>query len=195
MKILKDRRGVTLMEMIVAIGVFLILSVLLVDIYLLLSRAQGFLRSQSEVVSESSRILGEMAAVIHTGRIDYDSYPPIPNVRDQLHIINQDGVRISWRVNDQLGPEGCLDEQHKPCLQRRAGGDIWRDVVRSVLRVRKASFFAFPEENPFDEAGEAVNQQPRVTIMLELEKTEKRVGETPSPIVMQTSISPRFYAR
>lgn len=177
------RRGFTLIETIISVGIFLIVSVVLVDIYLLVSRAQGSLRGSAGVMNETGRVVDEMAQVLRTGRIAYERYPEgVAVPTDVLHIVDQSGKAISWRVV-AAGVDGCVDS---PCLQRWTEQTGWANVLRSGLRVRRAIFGATPK---------AETQQPRVTILLEIEPVTLVVNQSADTTPLQVTVSPRYYER
>ena len=181
---MRNPRGITLVEMIVAVGIFMIVSVVLVDIYLLVSRSQGSLRGSAGIMNETSRIMDEMVISARTGRIAYERYPagqPLPT--DTFHIVDQFGQQISWRVA-AAGVENCVDA---PCLQRWTEQTGWSNILRSGLRVKRAVFSVSPQQPG--------SSQPRATITLELEPKTFGVNRETQATPLQVTVSPRYYEK
>lgn len=176
-------RGFTLVETIISVGIFLIVSVVLVDIYLLVSRAQGSLRGSAGIMNETGRVMDDILLSLRTGRIAYERYPEgaaLPT--DVLHVVDQSSRAISWRVA-AVGVDGCVNA---PCLQRWTEQIGWVNVLRSGLRVRRAVFNATPKADA---------QQPRVTILLELEPITRSANQNADTTPLQVTVSPRYYER
>ncbi|MDO8435721.1 MAG: type II secretion system protein [bacterium] len=181
---MKTQRGFTLVEMVVSIGIFLIVSVVLVDIYLLVSRTQGSLRGNAGIMNETARVVDEMVLSLRAGRIAYERYPqgePLP--ADTLHIADQFGKQITWRVA-AVGVDGCIDA---PCLQRWTEATGWANILRGGLRMRRASFAVSPEVPG--------TEQPRVTILIDLQPVTAGVHDDAASLPLQVTVSPRYYER
>ncbi|MBI3963481.1 MAG: prepilin-type N-terminal cleavage/methylation domain-containing protein [Candidatus Kerfeldbacteria bacterium] len=199
-----NRRGLTLMEMIVVVAVLSITIVVAIDIFLNLSKLQRRASAQQEVQSDARYLLEAVVRDVRSGTVDYAFYGgSITNPETILVVRDPDGNQRQYQYEpgaqkirfcmcnlssptscpdpgDLLVP-GCIDDTDTP---------TWQDVTPPGITIQSAVFTIIPMEDPFD-LTTGVDEQPQVTISLG-STSPQLGGET---LFLQTTASSRAYQR
>lgn len=194
-----SRRGFTLMEMIVVLGLFSIVMVSASDIFLISNRTQRKTLNLERVQSDARYAMEAMVREIRSGAIDYPWYEsngkPIGETgpTDTLAVIDGQGDRIVMYKSDQCG-----DSDAQSCLVVELNGGDPQVLTPRGVNVFKAAFYIRPNVNPFSFDGStgqyASDVQPRVTISLVVESTSIDPRER-AIIYLQTTASSRNFRR
>lgn len=194
----KPRRGLTLMELLVVLGVFSSTVAMTSAIFLQANRAQrrvlGITAAQADLRFAMEAIVREMRA----GRIDYGRYAASGGVSlpaDRLFVLSADGRRLEFFVEDDAAtcPAGVSG-----CLAIRVDDDKVQAVTSAGVSLDRAVFVIDPPVDPFaldeDTGLYLADRQPTVTVALRARTAASR----PEDVVvmdMQTTVSARTYVR
>lgn len=199
---LPARRGFTLMELLVVLGLFSTVVVASSDIFLLASKAQrkvfGLERTQADARFTMEAIVREM----RTGAVDYAYYAnrgtPLGVPDHQLALIDSTNTKLLFSVSDSSTESACADVASRPCMLVTIGTGAPVAISPKGVKVRTAKFYLAPVIDPltFDPmtGTYSSNVQPHVTIVLALESTTERVDEQ-SVVYLQTTATNRGYRR
>ncbi len=194
------RRGFTLMELLVALGIFSMVVTAASDIFLMTSRAQRKIFAMERAQADARLALEAMIREVRSDRIDYASYAggvPVPS--DILYLRDSRGESIDFRISrTEAENDLCADAASRPCALVKVGsGDIAAITPRGV-RVLQLKFLISPTVDPMaiDAAtGTYLSDlQPRVTVIMDMEALGERAGES-SLVYTQTTATSRQYRR
>ncbi|MFH0819369.1 MAG: type II secretion system protein [Patescibacteria group bacterium] len=186
-KIIKKNKGFTLIEIVVATGIFLIIFVIISDLAITFNRNPQELIYQKKLEREVDYCMEFLAQKIRTDNIDYSAYisdgqdltSSADNPSDRLYLINQYGEHDNFYVSSNLYYDN---------------GAVGENVNSANVVFDNIYFYIYPATDPFSEAS-TVNYQPRVTVSLQAHYTEDGVDYNDISIILQTTISSRFYDR
>lgn len=159
-KFLSKQKGFTLIEAVVATAVFAFIITAILGVYIAISQLDTKTRAQRAVAQNARYITEFIAKEVRNGKIDYASYPSqsAHTIESDLYIINQAGEQERFRLNGQ-----------NIQLIKAAGTS---NLNSSSVKVNKFRVLVAPNTNPFTTTRPpTVNEQPRATIILELEYT------------------------
>lgn len=199
----KNRRAFTLVEILVAIGVFAMLSSIFTMIYATISKNQQRSKASQLLLNNSLYVLELMARDIKNNELDYNFLLSGGECNDAANPRNciifkrpdntlgaftqsDDGTSLWYSVvNCQSYPSSCSFLQAEGAeLLSPTLNDIQLDYVRFLVEPIN--------ENPYQ--SQATNQQPRVTIVLQTSYITSRESEKIS-YTLQTTVSSRIYKR
>ncbi len=154
--------GFTLIEAVVAAGVFAIAATSIVGIYISIQGLNSRSRSL-EAVQQNIRFINEdLTKIISNGSIDYASYNnlvPQPSAAN-LYLIDKDGTKIwVYRTGDSL------TIQKTPV----AGSAVSSAYTGSDVRVIGFKVYITPQSDPFPPSILTTKEQPTITIYAEFE--------------------------
>ncbi len=189
--------GFTLMELLVALGIFAISVGLIADLFLTASRQQARTVVLSRVQGDARLIMETIAREFREGTLDFRSGIPT----DVLALQTGDGEllqlrRVARGDTDRPCPSGVA-----ACLYigRGASADplAWAPLTSAEVDVDAFQFWRTPTADPnawnVDNNRYLSNEQPRVTVRLQL-SAAGRPGER-STIEAQTTVVSRAYRR
>lgn len=193
MKSSKSQSGFTLVEMVVAVGLFSIVSVLIAQLFVLFNRSQIRSSLQQQVQSDARIMMAQISDRIRAGSIDYASYAggTITSPETTLLLLDENGlsVTIAQSSSDTL----CPSAQAVPCLLlSEDGGSTFTPLSSENFTVDTVNFYIDPSTDPAEPAGP--NIQPRVTFSLELTGISNDPAQQVST-TLQTTVSSRVYFR
>ena len=192
----KHKKGVTLLETMLSISIFVVVSMQVTDIFLTATRANRRIEARSVVEQELRRWSDEIARELRTGEIDYDRYlgPEHGQALDadgvdklfvwgrageQVHFYKDDAEDRLWieRIEDILSPE------------------VYEPLSDRVI-VDELKFLIYPFTNPFEISGGGYlsDAQPRVTIVASGRLREPLKDED-GAIQFQTTLTSRVLRR
>ncbi len=180
--------GFTLVEIIVAMAVFVTALIAVSAIFTYANRSQRTTLAVSETGSDARFALEVIAQQVRRGSIDYASTPYggtiAANPQDVLVLRDSSGNQVWFRRNASGG---------RGIVEMSEDGVTWVDLTPPTVSVDVLKFYLSPATDPFA-ANPATNQQPLVTIVMASSSTA--VGtETVLPAYLQTSVSSRQYVR
>lgn len=185
-------KGFTLMEMLVAVAIFSMVTVAASNIYILATRTQRKVAAALSVAGTAKSVLERISRDIRTGRIDYPAYSGALAVQgENLMLRDESGEQIAYRR--ETDPAACLGGE-APCVVVQSG-----ETARAIpagLAAERLTFIIAPTEDPYDidEASGTYPSDlaPRVTIILSL---RDRSDPEAAAITFQTTVVGRTYVR
>ena len=212
-----NAKGFTLIEMLVAIFVFVVVVVAVLDLFMIAQRAQRTAASLENLQDDMRFSLNRIADEVRDVSIDYAEYAksgiPIDPIagNDELIIHTFDGASMHFKVGKADGGE-CLNSGDTATLETQRcllikenanapAGDPasqWHSMTANGVSVDELKFYITPTTDPFEYNETAKqydsNLQPRVRIVLtgssKIQQSDTRVS-----IPLQTLISTREYRR
>lgn len=183
----KNQKGFTLMEMIVASGIFAIVSVITSQLFITNSRAQNRSGVSQKVQSDARVMMSQLSDRIRYGTIDYEAYAAsIVSPVEQLNLIDEFGVNVVVRKGTSVCPPNS-----SPCLEISEDGGPFFPMSSKNFKVNVVQFYLDPPTDPNPVSGPAGTIQPRVTFILGIQASARdaEVGTT----YVQTTVSSRQY--
>lgn len=191
----KFQNGFTLVEMLVAMSVFVIAATAATDLYISASKMSRAVRSRERLQNEARFAFETISREIRTGTINYQAYgSPVSVPENTLNLLDRDGNQEIFRMATQ--PSECASGGF-PCLlicdlaacsALTTGKIIW-DEVR---------FYVSPQNDPFlfDPASGnyAASVQPHVEIFARMH-VQSALPEEAASITLQTGVTSRVYKR
>jgi prepilin-type N-terminal cleavage/methylation domain-containing protein len=191
MKKNNKQSGFTLVEMVVAVGLFSIVSVLIAQLFVLFNRAQVRSSLQQQMQSDGRVMMAQIADRIRSASIDYVSYGgAISFPDDTLFLIDEDNVAVT--IAQTSIAANCPSAQSTPCLVISEGGADFSPLSSDSFTVDQVQFFIDPSTDPAESGGD--NIQPRVTFAIEMNAINSSSIQQVSAN-LQTTVSSRVYFR
>lgn len=196
-KLFRARRGLTLMELLVVMGVFSMTVAMTSAIFIESNRAQRRVLALTAAQADLRFALEAIVREVRGGQIDYGTYEgsggvPIPT--DKLLIKSADGSRMKFyaETNPTICPSNVTE-----CLAVDVDGQA-QSVTSSGVTLQALTFFISPQADPFTlDAASGLykaDQQPLVTIAVKL-RTAGSKTEDAAVLSAQTTVASRTYAR
>ena len=188
--------GFTLMELLVALGIFAISAGLIADLFLTASRQQARTIVLSTMQGDARLIVETIARELREGTLDFQS-----GTTDAPALETGDGELLRFqRVLSGNATRPC-PASVSACLYIGRGSSedalVWAPFTSAEVNVDAFQFWSTPTEDPnvWDEANGRYqsDQQPQVTVHLTL-SAAGRPGER-STIEAQTTVASRVYKR
>ncbi len=198
---LADNKGFTLMEVVVAMALFVVAVVLLVDIFTVTQKTQIKLSGKTRVQADARYVMEIIARYARNYRIDYDYIvnreggEPIPAQLTYLPLRDEADNLILFESSTSANvcPSGVSE-----CLAIQRNNSAWASITPAGVNIQSISFFISPRQDPFTidltAGGYKSDNQPKVTIILISESTAVREGEKETNY-LQTTVSSRVYKR
>ncbi|MFA6255507.1 MAG: type II secretion system protein [Patescibacteria group bacterium] len=135
----RNQLGFTLMEVLVVLGIFSILGVLIIDVFLLALQSQRQVSARQKTLSNLRYVIEDMARQVRTSEIDYASYTGgvIEQPATQLVLIDQEGKRVVYELIDNEEIQLTVDTESAPVTNP------------TEVKVEKLSFYINPITDPF----------------------------------------------
>jgi len=191
----KKVSGFSLVEMLITITIFAILSVVLAQIFISFNRLQRQVSNRA-VLGQDMRFATEL--LIRSARnnqIDYStSYPTRTGT---LKLLTPTGSSIQIGVRPGGGAGDCQDATVTQCLALSLdNGSTWSPITAKRVQVENFDVYVRPSSSPFASSGGTYtsNVQPFATINIRL----KYISTTPTDTITlqaQTTVSSRVYLR
>lgn len=191
-----NKKGFTLVEMMVVLAIFSVATVVVVDIFMMASKAQRRTLAVEKIQADARYSMEAVAREIKMDSIDYDwsGYAGgIAVPEDELALRDADDNLIIFKksLDDcPLGTTSCL-------VVSLDGGLTWASITSKGVNVEDLKFYIDPLVDPFKMNamfGYDSDHEPRVTIVL----VTKGVGGRPDEqkiVNLQTTVSNRIYKR
>jgi prepilin-type N-terminal cleavage/methylation domain-containing protein len=178
---MSTKKGFTLIEILVAVGIFAIVATLSVASLLVLTsaekRAAGVQSSQDNMRFAVEAISRE----IRTGRNftgTASAGTPCDGIPSCISFTNSDEEAIVYKISPD--PLDCSSEAVGQCILKQVDGGLFRALTSNEVAIERLSFI-INGEDPFD------RHQPRVTIVI---KAITRAGTSDeSSLNIQTTVS------
>jgi prepilin-type N-terminal cleavage/methylation domain-containing protein len=196
------QRGFTLMEMLVALGLFSMVLAAATDIYLMAGRTQRKAFSMERLAADARFALEAVVREARTGEIDYGYYDArgtaLGGAVTELALVSPDGTALRFFESGEGTARYCVDEASAPCLLVAVDGGTPAAVTPRGVQVASLAFYVRPIADPFTWSSApgdyGSDDQPRVTAVLYLRSAAERLGED-SAVYLQTTVTSRLYRR
>ena len=188
----------TLLEMVIAIGIFTIATLILLQIFLTATKTQQKSNAVLKAQAEARYALEVISRQIRSGYIDYSHYGislpdadsnGISDPQTELALIDLSNNSLVFSHSNVDCPAGSIN-----CVKMDFAGTI-QDLTGKGLEVQNLDFYISPTSDPFVlDFNPATGNQPKVTIVM----TIQTVGTRPEQIAttyLQTTVSSRYYKR
>lgn len=203
MKNLKQKKGFTLVELLVAMTIFVAFVGILIGSYTSIVRAQRQANEYRIMYSEARQVFETLVFNLRDGMVDYGYYGTqgiLGNPLDEIVLISKDALRrtkISYDAGTgQVSMErGRLQPDTRPCINAAYLFDPPVALNSEALKVTNFKIYVVPVIDPyalenFDKHGNQFH--PFVTIYAEFTR-EYPGGKEPFVINLQTTVSSRIY--
>lgn len=180
--------GFTLVELLVAIAIFVTALTAASAIFTYANRSQRITRAVTDTQSDARFALEVMAQQARRGSIDYASTEYggaiASNPQDVLVLRDASASQV-WFRRTASGSRGVVEMSED--------GTAWVELTPPSVSVDVLKFYLSPATDPFG-ASPASNVSPRVTIVM-VTSSEGVGAEHLFPTYLQTTIASRQYAR
>lgn len=188
--------GFTLMEIVVAMFIFTLASILIAEIFVNVQRAQQRIRDAQEASTNTRYLVDVISREIRFGKIDY-SGGTINNDNehnDKLNLIDSQNISVSFQIASGVDCDSTNDTVR--CVQIKRGNGVWNTITAPTLSVDALHFYVTPQTDPFPTSvtSSTPNVQPQVTIILHTSSTGPKLENRVSTY-LQTTVASRLYAR
>lgn len=176
------QKGFTLIEAVVATSVFAFVVSAVLGVYISITQLDSKTRSQRAVTQNARYIMEYLGKEIRNGTVNYAAYPGqnANNTETNAYIINQAGESERFYIS---GTDLKLE---------KAAGTT--NLNSSSVRVTNFKVLVGPSTTPFTVAASpTVNEQPRVTIIMELTSNIGNRGTDQAKIDLQSTFAVRVY--
>ena len=208
LKIINNQKGLTLIELLVAVFIFSLLSTVIAGIYVSFSNAQARTKVAQALLNDAQFALEGIAREIRNSRVLYaegeyncgdvelDIGPPLIMATSCIYLQKEDG--------EYVGFGGSTDADLLTYMRRDSETGEWsiHDFIFwdhfQNINLDDVQFVIIPaipvlaDSGPFEEGG--TNKHPSVTIKLTVSTDSTRNIEQVT-YNLQTTVSPRFYGR
>ncbi|MBU1146493.1 type II secretion system GspH family protein [Patescibacteria group bacterium] len=191
-----NKRGFTLVEMMVVLAIFSVATVVIVDIFMMASKASRRTLAIEKVQSDARYSMEAISKEIKMDMIDYDWGGYVGGINfpeEELALRDADDNLIVFKKS----ADDCPPETAACLVVSLDGGLTFASITSKGNNVEDLKFYIDPIVDPFKL--NALNlydsdNQPRVTIVL----TTKGIGGRPEEqqtIYLETTVSGRIYRR
>lgn len=202
--------GFTLVEIMLAMVIFSLASVLIAQIFVNLQKAQQRIHATQVAATDARYMLDVLAREIHSDLIDYSAYcgsdtcaiqtlhtesDGTPTGLDSLHLITAKGEKLSFTK----GTCGTID-----CVMISRNGSTASPITSPNLQIDSLYFYLVPFSNPFADtvapcstptSGSCTpDVQPQVTVVMSVTSISPHPEDSVS-LYLQTTAAARTYKR
>lgn len=207
MKNYRQQKGFTLVELLVAMSIFLVFVGVLIGSYTSIVRGQREANEYRIMYVEARKVFETIGAELRNGMVDYGLKKAMPE--NSICLISKDAkeaTEISYVVEKDKDAEDIgsvkmkkgriLDDGNPSGRSDCAPSAAKELILNSEVNVKNFKIYATPTFDPYDQAnvkeGSYNPFQPKVTVFATFEKTMQSTGKTFS-MDLQTTISSRIY--
>lgn len=197
-------KGFTLVEMVVALGIFMIFLAAVLSTFINLTTTQQKTNLNREAVSEVKSIVNQISTEAREKALDYNCYDVECNIATTLALISPDGLNrtlITTTCDDDLC-DMFLEKQTRPATYTTAWPPGEKTQLNSPnLKILGVKFDMIPRDDPFNigngenpyQYQESLQYQPVFHLILNIARNSQAIDAESDPIIIQTSISSRLY--
>lgn len=193
-RINKIRGGFTLVEVLIAMAIFMIFSGILISSYGSIVKSQREANEYRLMYSEAGTIFDTLVREFRDGMVDYVHYVALNQTVDDIYLVRKDGMAKTHIY---------LSDEQELWIERgelATGSTVGEDpafsvpiVLNNKVKVKNIKFYITPVIDPYDVKNVKfdLNQfHPKVTILADF---ERMVNGKTFTITLQTTISSRIY--
>ena len=189
---IKNRQqGFSLVELLVAMALFLTVLLIVTDIFVSVSRREQLTLSHQRALNDLRYDMYFLTQQIKTNQINYKMYPQILGVTEpQLFLQDKNEKAIIFKVDGTNCPVGV-----SKCLSYFKENVGWKVLSSNAVDFDFVKFYITPNQNPLElnaVTGQYLaDEQTKVTIILKAFAP----SEPTRKINLQTTVSGRVYGR
>ncbi len=210
MKTLKQKSGFTLIEMLVAMTIFMAFVGVLISSYTSIVRAQREANEYRVMYSEARQVFETITSELRDGMVDYGYYRGTSFDKESLILVSKDASRKTEILFDSGSnsvkvKRGVIPPNVKPCVNVPYNFEDEVSLNSADVKVTKFRIYVSPTADPYDLTTEDLNgltniekagsqYHPMVTIYAQF---KRQFSDTKDPFVMdlETTVSSRIYNR
>ncbi len=161
------QKGFTLIEMLIAMSIFVMIVIIVVNVYIVITNSQRKTIATQRVLDDVRYLLDAVAQNVRLSTIDYsfyesktiDLHPLITDDDYVLALVNQAQQLVLFRrssgapgANDGLGDkvQYCMEET--PGICDLADESVWTNITPASVQITDLRFIITPSANPFETA-------------------------------------------
>lgn len=188
-----NKKGFTLIEMMVAMAIFVMFLGVLIGSYTDIVKSQQEANDYRVLYSEARRVFDKVTEEVRNGAIYYNPNENYANVNEKLELLSIDGSRqvLFWfdenEMNIWFEEVENLGDPNEYLLVENEDGRI---------SVQQFNVFISPMDDPYKLENvfeDGLQFQPKVTVFATFEMVRRKGGE-PYSVDLQTTISSRMYS-
>ena len=191
----KTYSGLTMIEMMMAMGIFTLMLVVILAIFAQSIKVQRRITQIQEELSDARFVVDTMARELRLGTLKYDGTCAInSNIKNCLYYISADGTTGFFKKGENAQDCGVFSP---PCIiwSPDTNSNPGTPITTKNITIKDLYFLVTPSQNPFikkDDGTYDADVQPTVTIHLSGEYT---FATEVYPLEFQTTVTTRQYLR
>lgn len=195
-----QQRGFTLVELLIAMTIFIMFVGILLSSYTYIVRSQREANDYRELYAQSRQIFDKLVEEMRAGMI---YYPSDAEINSDYQSGNSELTLVKLNEDDGsfVSAQFLLQEDRVKFIEANGAGAPTVYFLNSGLEsggvgVSELVFYVSPAGNPYSSGNtfyDSLQFQPKITVFATFEK-KRTVGEESFVINLQTTISSRFYA-
>lgn len=190
-----NKKGFTLIEMMVAMAIFVMFLGVLIGSYTDIVKSQQEANDYRVLYSEARRVFDKITEEVRNGAIYYGTFADYSSGNDDLILISPDGERqVKFEYDDDPDVMNVWFGEKLESELENSYLLVSPDNER--LTVAEFNVFVSPSDDPYKLENvykDNLQFQPKVTVFATFEM-ERRKGGEPYSVDLQTTISSRFYS-
>jgi len=203
--------GFTLLEALLAISIFSIMTVVILDVFVRTQSIQARASSMQKLQDDGRFIMNKIASDIRNGSLLYECYEahvpsvcdaPIDSLNGNMVLALKDREGTTVIMKQGITVAECGLAKNTPCLLISKSSDLgsvnFSRISEGNSKISDFRVFLFPDKNPFALTPDGVayqsNDQPRVRVAFTETSTVTRKKEE-ATLTLQTLVSTREYRR
>lgn len=195
----KSQKGFTLVEMLIAMAIFITFTGILISSYTSIVRSQREANDYRLMYSEARSVFESLTAELREGMVDYGNLNYAAGVSNgglnELYLVSKDDeVKTHIQYDEDNGVIKVSKSVRDRITKAYSGFDENRDLNSNDVKITDLKFYVSPVIDPYDPqyVENDLNQfHPKVTIYAEFERVAKS-GKTYTTS-LQTTVSSRIY--
>ncbi len=192
----KFARGFTLIEMLVAMSIFVTVAMAATDLFIAASRSSKSVRTRERLQNEARFALDAITREIRSGTIDYAAYGgSVPFKGSELKLRDSNNNIEIFRMS--AASSECLAAAAHPCLLI-CNASSCSPLTSQNVRWDGITFYITPQSDPFlfdpVSGTYASSEQPHISVVARLH-TESNLPEERAQVTIQALMSSRVYKR
>ncbi len=159
-KLTKNQKGFTLIEMIISVSIFVLVLVIAANIYLVINNTQRKVVTMQRIQSDTRYLFEAIAQEIRLGQINYDFYNNNdidihPSAADNtvLAVVNRSGNSVFFKLSS-IGDKVQYCEVNEENNCALDDDSLWQNVTPEGVEVEHLRFIITPSADPFSEVSE-----------------------------------------
>ena len=195
----KNNKGFTLVELLIAMSIFVVFLGILMKTYTSIIRSQREANDYRVMYSEARHVFETITQELRNGMVDYnhycaDSYS-LSGAQESIQIINKDGVGKRIITLEKVEDEDEVGKIKFDVFKTINDASPESDYLNSdAVSVKDLNFYVYPYFDPYNDdyvLNDPYQFHPMVTVSAIFER--ERTNKAPYVLTLQTTISSRIY--